>query len=132
MEGAISPSSYYPAMKGIILLSVFLVLISAGCIQKEASSDKSVSTGPLSVKITSLKPGEIFSDGKDVLFDSEVKGGKEPYTYKWTSNINGVMSTGKSFTRKFSEIGKGEHTIILKITDATGSTAEGSVDIYVM
>lgn len=134
MEGAIFSSIVDPTMRGIVLLLICMVLLSAGCIQKEGGSKNTSAAGmsPLSVAITSLKAGEIFSGDKDVKFDSEVKGGKEPYAYKWTSNIDGVISNSKSFTEKTSKMGKGEHTIILMVADASGSSAEGSVQIWVM
>jgi hypothetical protein len=56
-----------------------------------------------------------------------VKGGQGPYTYKWISNIDGVLSTSTSFRQNPSKLSKGGHMIVLKVTDARGNSGEGSV-----
>ena len=131
MKGIIFSLDANLAMKGIVLLLICLAVLSAGCVQKESGNGKAGSTSPLSAEITSLKFGEIFTGDQEVRFDSDVTGGKAPYTYKWTSNIDGVMSTGRSFSKSASEMGKGEHSIILKVTDDAGNSTEASVTIYV-
>jgi hypothetical protein len=128
-------------MKGILLVAICIALLFAGCVEKKDSIDKS-STTPVGsadkvsdkiiVTITSPKAGEILQGNKDVSFDSMVKGGQGPYTYKWTSNIDGVLSTSTSFRQNPSKLGKGGHMIVLKVTDARGNSGEGSVMIDAM
>ncbi len=118
------------------MVMVFLTLLSAGCVQKKESGGKNAASAvagvALTVSITSPKAGEILQGNRDVSFDAEVKGGKEPYTYKWSSNIDGVLSTSSSFGQDPSKLSKGQHFIILEVRDASGSTAQGSVVIQVM
>jgi PBP1b-binding outer membrane lipoprotein LpoB len=128
-------------MKGILLVAICIALLFAGCVEKKDSIDKS-STTPVGsadkvsdkiiVTITSPKAGEILQGNKDVSFDSMVEGGQGPYTYKWISNIDGVLSTSTSFRQNPSKMGKGGHMIVLKVTDARGNSGEGSVMIDAM
>jgi len=128
-------------MKGILLVAICIALLFAGCVEKKDSIDKSGTTtgesankvsDKIIVTITSPKAGEILQGNKDVSFDSMVKGGQGPYTYKWTSNIDGVLSTSTSFRQNPSKLGKGGHMIVLKVTDARGNSGEGSVMIDAM
>jgi hypothetical protein len=128
-------------MKGILLVAICIALLFAGCVEKKDSIDKGSTTPAGSadkvsekilVTITSPKAGEILQGNKDVSFDSMVKGGQGPYTYKWTSNIDGVLSTSTSFQQNPSKLGKGGHMIVLKVTDARGNSGEGSVMIDAM
>jgi hypothetical protein len=86
----------------------------------------------LSTSITSPRPGEILTGNKEFEFASSVSGGKEPYTYSWTSNIDGILSTEKSFRQDASELSKGEHNLILKVTDSSGNSAQSTALIRVM
>jgi hypothetical protein len=99
---------------------------------KTASGQASAGEDTLSLAITSPRPGDILTGDKEFDFSADVKGGKGPYTYSWTSNIDGPLSSEKSFSRKASELSKGEHTLILKATDSSGSSAQSSVLIRVM
>lgn len=132
-------------MKGILLVAICIALLFAGCVEKKDSIDKSSTTpagsaekvtdkvtDKIIVTIISPKAGEILQGNKDVSFDSMVKGGQGPYTYKWTSNIDGVLSTSTSFRQNPSKLGKGGHMIVLKVTDARGNSGEGSVMIDAM
>lgn len=139
-------------MKKVILLLICLVLLSAGCVQKQdkASEGKNTSsaaaekvtpekvgsskavTEPLSAKIISPRPGDILPRNKEAKFTSIVEGGKEPYTYSWTSNRDGVLSTDQSFTRNASKLSVGEHDIILIVNDASGSSVQASVVAIVL
>lgn len=133
-------------MKRVALLLICAVLLSAGCVEKnsknsggsaasaapgKAVTEKGIDKAaaePLSAVIISPKAGEILSRNSEFKFDSIVKGGKEPYTYSWTSNMqSGVLSTDQSFTKNLSKLNVGEHNIILKVTDASGNSAEASV-----
>ena len=86
----------------------------------------------LIVTITSPSAGEILQGNNDASFDATVKGGKEPYTFSWSSNIDGGLSTKSSFRQNPSKLSKGHHMIILKVTDASGNSSQGSVLIEVM
>jgi len=140
-EEAISSKISGCIMKEILLVAICIALLLAGCVEKKDSIDKSSTTpggsaekvtDKIIVTITSPKAGEILQGNKDVSFDSMVKGGQGPYTYKWTSNIDGVLSTSTSFRQNPSKLGKGGHMIVLKVTDARGNSGEGSVMIDAM
>jgi hypothetical protein len=84
------------------------------------------------VTITSPKAGEILQGNKDVCFDAAVSAGKAPLSYRWSSSIDGELSTSRKFMQNPSRLSKGGHVIILKVTDEAGSSAQGSVLIEVM
>ncbi len=86
----------------------------------------------LSAAIISPKPGEILTGDKDVSFEASVKGGKEPYAYTWTSNLDGILSTKQSFNQKPSDLNKGEHNLILQVIDSAGNSTQSSVLFRVM
>lgn len=69
---------------------------------------------------------------KDISFDALVRAGKAPLSYRWSSSIDGEFSTSRKFMQNPSRLSKGEHVIILKVTDAAGNSAQGSVLIEVM
>jgi len=140
-EEAISSKISGCIMKEILLVAICIALLLAGCVEKKDSIDKSSTTpggsaekvtDKIIVTITSPKAGEILQGNKDVSFDSIVKGGQGPYTYKWISNIDGVLSTSTSFRQNPSKLGKGGHMMVLKVTDARGNSGEGSVMIDAM
>ena len=125
-------------MKWIFLIALCLVLFGAGCLEQKESlsqsgsnaSDKSVEK--LTVTITSPKAGDILQGNKDVSFDAVVSKGKTPLSYRWSSSIDGELSTSRKFMQNPSRLSKGGHVIILKVTDAAGSSAQGSILIDVM
>lgn len=113
-----------------------LVLLS-GCIEKKDDKEKAAANEAgmgldekITVTISSPRPGEILKGDQDISFESTAKGGKEPYAYSWSSNINGALSKKSSFHQNPSELGKGQHTITATVTDANGRSGRGSVRIY--
>jgi hypothetical protein len=114
------------------------VLFCAGCLeQKDSTANNGGDTADkraekLTVTITSPKAGEILQGNKDFTFDAVVSAGKAPLSYRWSSSIDGELSTSRKFMQNPSRLSKGGHVIILKVTDAAGSTAQGSVLIEVM
>jgi hypothetical protein len=123
-------------MRWIILIAVCLVIFGAGCLEQKdgtanggSNTDKSAKVP--TVTITSPKAGEILQGNRDVSFDA-VASGKEPLSYRWTSSIDGELSTSRKFNQKPSRLSKGGHVIILKVTDSSGVSAQGSVLIEVM
>ncbi len=52
----------------------------------------------------------------------------DPLEYKWTSSLDGVLSTQQAFDERLTE---GEHTITLDVTDEHGGIHTLSVDILV-
>jgi len=61
--------------------------------------------------------------GESITFDCDVKWGTPPYTYEWSSDHDGVLSTSKSFSTSFlSEVIKMDthvpHAIAIRVRDA--------------
>ena len=125
-------------MKRLLLIAICLVLLAAGCIgPKDSVSKNSIKTTEgnkenLIVTISSPKAGEILQGNDDFTFSGNVKGGKGPYTYSWSSSIDGALSTKSTFRFNPSKLSKGHHMIGLKAKDAEGSLGHGSVLIEVM
>lgn len=125
-------------MKWIIAVSICLAIFCSGCMEQKESSTQSGSNAAeksaekITVTITSPKAGEILQGNKDVSFDAVASAGKAPLSYRWSSSIDGELSTSRKFMQNPSRLSKGGHVIILKVTDATGSSAQGSVLIEVM
>jgi ABC-type Zn uptake system ZnuABC Zn-binding protein ZnuA len=125
-------------MKWILLIALCFVLFCAGCLEQNKSTtndggnsaDKS-SKVP-TVTITSPKAGEILQGNRDVSFDAVVSAGQSPISYRWSSNIDGELSTSRKFMQNPSRLSKGGHVIILKVTDGAGTSAQGSVLIEMM
>lgn len=125
-------------MKELLLIAICLVILAAGCIGpndtggKDSTKTAEESKENLIVTISSPKAGEILQGNDDVTFSATVKGGKGPYAYSWSSNIDGELSTKDSFRCNPSKLSKGHQTIDLKVTDAAGRQGHGSVLIEVM
>ena len=125
-------------MKWVFLIALCLVLFSAGCLEQKdnfaqsGTNSEKKSPEKLTVTITSPKAGEILQGNKDVSFDAVVSKGKTPFSYRWSSSIDGELSTSRKFMQNPSRLSKGGHVIILKVTDEAGSSAQGSILIDVM
>ena len=125
-------------MKWVFLIALCLVLFSAGCLeQKDNSAQSDTNSGEkspekLTVTITSPKSGEILQGNRDFSFDAVIGNGKTPLSYRWSSSIDGELSTSRKFMQDPSRLSKGGHVIILKVTDEAGSSAQGSILIDVM
>lgn len=91
-----------------------------------------------------LKPAEFqtFNQGDMVDFDCQVEEGfgTTPYSYNWESDVDGVLSTQKSFQTNLLSVHCPDtscdcsplpHTISLTVTDAKGAVAEDFVVITI-
>jgi hypothetical protein len=99
--------------------------IFAGCIEEDGAAE------PLQVTVTSPSTGSVLSGEGAVKFGCDVCGGRGPYSYRWTSNIDGPLSSSKSFTLRPSELRKGNHMIIVGVADSSGKEVQGSTSIRV-
>jgi hypothetical protein len=119
-------------MRGIFLVIICLVLL-CGCIeQKDTGGSAEKSSGKVIVTISSPADGQLLKGDKEILFEASAEGGKGPYAYRWSSNINGELSTKNSFRQNPSDLAKGRHMIIVAAKDANGISGQGSVQINVM
>lgn len=125
-------------MKVVFKITVILLLalICSGCMDQEQKAstspkDPQKNMGEMATKIISPKAGTIISGDKTVIFEAQASGGLPPYTYNWTSSLNGPLGTGNKIDIQSSKLKKGEHTIIVKTKDAAGNNVQGSVLIRV-
>ena len=77
------------------------------------------------VKIVTPSGAYVALPGETISFDCDVKWGTPPYTYEWSSDHDGVLSTSKSFSTSFlSEVIKMDthvpHAIAIRVIDTEG------------
>ncbi len=78
-----------------------------------------------------LKPknnGE-YETGTDIDFMCKAYGGKLPYTYQWTSDIDGPIGATETFSRQLS---RSPHVIKLEVKDSSGKNAIAQISINVI
>jgi len=83
------------------------------------------------VSITSPADGSNFDSGATILFEgtaSDTKDGDLTASLVWTSDIDGEIGTGGSFSTTLSD---GSHTITASVTDSGGKTGNDSVSITI-
>ena len=133
IEGVKFPPIVYSSMKLVFLIMVCLALFS-GCIEQKENPAQSEERIPDKVTVTIISPrgGQILQGDKEVLFEARALGGVDPYSYRWSSNLDGELSTRDSFRYRPSDLAKGRHTIIVAAKDANGASGRGSVQINVM
>jgi hypothetical protein len=76
---------------------------------------------PLTVSISPMSASILL--GQQVTFTSTVSGGTPPYTYQWYLN-NQPVSGANTTTWTFKPAATGVYFVILKVTDASGNTAQ--------
>lgn len=97
----------------------------------DADEAAGVENDPPTVSITDPAGGSTFDSGATILFkgtaiDSE--DGDLAASLVWTSNIDGQIGTGGSFSTTLSD---GTHTITAKVTDSGGKNGSASIGITV-
>lgn len=83
------------------------------------------------VSITSPSDGATFDSGASILFEgaaSDPEDGSLTSDLVWTSNLDGQIGTGGSFSTVLSD---GNHTITASVTDSGGASGSDSVGITV-
>jgi hypothetical protein len=124
-------------LKAISLLICVAACLSAGCSDKsdeerDASQSDDEPISKLAVAITAPATGTVLSGDRAVEFEGDVTGGKKPYSYRWSSSLDGTLSTEKSFAKPPSEMSKGRYTIILTVTDGAGASGQASITATVL
>jgi hypothetical protein len=74
--------------------------------------------------------------GESITFDCDVTWGTPPYTYEWSSNFDGVLSTSKSFSTSFlsEAIKKGvhvPHAVAIRVRDADNRGCSDCVSVTI-
>ncbi|MCJ7444105.1 MAG: hypothetical protein MUO26_06180 [Methanotrichaceae archaeon] len=124
-------------MKRAVIM-ICVALLFAGCIEQKESTRKinynssEGSIKQLSMQITAPIAGSILKGENEVKFDSQVGGGRSPFDYRWTSNLDGVLSTDKSFNLRPSNLTMGEHQVMLQVNDSSGQSFQSSITITVI
>ncbi len=88
------------------------------------------------VTITSPISGTVLMPGETVNLAGEAMGGVAPYTYLWTSNVDGVLGTEAMIpdvllSPDMRPGGVGPNVITLQVTDANGQSATDAVDVTI-
>jgi len=98
-------------------------------------ADEAVIAGPVNqapvVSISSPADGSFFDSGQTIQFvgtASDAEDGNLTSAMVWTSNINGQIGTGGSFTANLSS---GVHTITARVVDSGGKSGTASRTITV-
>ena len=103
---------------------VFLVMFAAAALLCSCGGNKdnggSEDGGPMSVNFT-FTPAAVCA-GDEVSFDAEVKGGRSPYTYKWTMGDVALDLNRPSVKYTFHVTGA--PVVKLDVTDASGTTVQ--------
>ena len=82
------------------------------------------------VKITSPEPDAIYYQGQAIRLAADRTGGLPPFTYRWTSSIDGLLGTGP--TLDLTSVSVGTHVITLAGADLNNSADQKSVSIKVL
>lgn len=96
----------------------------------EVVGEEEQNHAPVAV-IDSPNDGDIFYTTNSIEFDGSSSSDEDNdvLTYKWTSSISGIIEENdESFS---TVLDKGEHEIILEVTDGLGEKSEDSIDIEV-
>lgn len=119
--------------RSISILICLVACLVAGCSDKagEGASPEGPASG-LTVEITSPATGSVLSGDEPIRFEGEATGGKRPYTYRWSSSLDGTLSTERSFEKPPAEMSRGRYIVILKASDASGAKGEASIAVTVL
>jgi hypothetical protein len=121
--------------KAASLLICLAACLVAGCSDQnegEKASQSEESVSELVVAITAPSTGSVLSGEGAVSFEGEVEGGKKPYSYRWSSSLDGTLSNERSFQKPPSEMSKGRYVVILTVTDGAGASSQASITVTVL
>jgi len=88
------------------------------------------------VEIITPTSGISMMPGASITFNCEVQLGTPPYTYKWGSDFDGVLSTSKTFSiQTLSELTKSDipipHAISIRVRDAENRGASDCIAVTI-
>jgi hypothetical protein len=96
-----------------------------------AEVETSLPNEPPTVSITNPADGSTFESGATILFEgtaSDPEDSDLTASLVWTSNIDGQIGTGGSFSTTLND---SNHTITAEVTDSGGKTGSASIGITV-
>jgi hypothetical protein len=95
---------------------------------------------PLDANIVSPNDDAIFDANATITFTGSVQGGTPPYTYQWSSDVDGLLSTSIGFatssltTRRLTDTDSDEiipHTIAFAVTDSKGFESKEFIQVTI-
>jgi hypothetical protein len=95
---------------------------------------------PLDANIISPNDDAIFDTNVPITFTGSVQGGTPPYSYEWSSDVEGVLSTSAGFTtssldtRRLSDPDSDElipHTITFAVIDRKGFESKEFIQVTI-
>jgi hypothetical protein len=87
---------------------------------------------PLKASIKTPKNRQTVKEGSTLKFTAEAAGGKEPYTYSWESDVNGLISREKEFNYSIlSRDENGSNTITLRVSDSAGFAVSDKITLTI-
>ncbi|MCR3884219.1 PKD domain-containing protein [Methanotrichaceae archaeon M04Ac] len=121
--------------RAITLFVCTLACFAAGCSDNGEVGSEGPAEGSFSeiaVSIAAPATGSVLSGGEGVNFVGEATGGKKPYSYRWSSSLDGTLSTERSFSKPPSEMSRGRYVVVLTVTDDAGATGQASTTLTVL
>ncbi len=100
-----------------------------GSMEEFAVPDEGTTLPGLRAIIVAPKEGDELDMDKLVSFIGKGYGGTAPYSYKWTSSLDGNIGSADTFMNNLS---RGNHTITLELTDNVGNYSSAQVHVSVI
>ena len=119
--------------RAISILICLAACLVSGCMDKAGDGDSPEgSASGLTVAITSPATGSLLSGDEPIRFEGEATGGRKPFAYRWSSSLDGTLSTKSSFEAPPSEMSRGRYVVTLTATDGAGARGEASITVTVL
>ena len=91
---------------------------------------------PIDVTITSPAPEAQYPYGQPIDFSGTAAGGIPPYTYEWSSDVDGTLGMSASISTTLSgnqrEGTATEHVVTWTVTDSVGLTGQSTVRVKIV
>ena len=120
------------------LFPVYEVTFRTDIGDNESEAFREFSATEFSPMVSIMAPadGLTSASGQGILFNCTVSYGEPPYTYWWSSSIDGNLSDSQSFSTSTlsAEVKQGEpmpHTVTVTVVDANGMTSSDSIQVTV-
>ncbi len=84
---------------------------------------------PIDASINSPANNTSVQQGEDISFTINYPRGVWPFTYSWTSNLDGEINTEKDFN--INKLSVGSHTITITVTDAKGNIGSDTINLTI-
>ena len=104
---------------------------NCGCLPVSGVISPPTPPKPGGFRVMIIEPKDKSEYPVDTLIDfmGKAYGGVSPYSYNWTSSVDGPLGGSDSFSRILS---RGAHKITLEATDSLGNKASAQVEINVI